>query len=183
MAKRSSSSSRTLTDHHEIQRWAEQRGGKPTCVLGTGGNGDVGMIRIDFPGYSGEGSLEEISWDDWFDKFDERNLALLVQDETAAAEQSNFNKLVTRGAAERGRRGQRSSRSRAASSSGRSRSARVTGRSRGSGTAARSSRNSTRSSRSERASSSPRKNSRTVSKARSKKANSSVRRSSKKKAA
>jgi hypothetical protein len=57
-------------------------------VRGTGGPDDVGMIRLDFPGYSGEGSLEEISWDEWFDKFDESNLALLVQDETAeAAEQ------------------------------------------------------------------------------------------------
>jgi hypothetical protein len=37
------------------------------------------MIRLDFPGYGGEESLEEISWDEWFDKFDERNLALLVQ--------------------------------------------------------------------------------------------------------
>jgi hypothetical protein len=57
-------------------------------VRGTGGPDDVGMIRFDFPGYCGEGSLEEISWDEWFDKFDESNLALLVQDETAeAAEQ------------------------------------------------------------------------------------------------
>jgi hypothetical protein len=27
---------------------------------------DVGMIRIDFPGFSGEDPLEEISWDEWF---------------------------------------------------------------------------------------------------------------------
>jgi len=36
------------------------------------------MIRLDFPGYSGERSLEPIDWDDWFDKFEESNLALLV---------------------------------------------------------------------------------------------------------
>lgn len=56
----------------------------------------MGMIRIDFPGFSGGESLEEISWDDWFEKFDERNLALLVQDETAQGRESNFNKLVSR---------------------------------------------------------------------------------------
>jgi hypothetical protein len=93
---RSSASSRTLTDHDEIRQWAEERDAKPARVEGTGNGDDIGMIRLDFPGYSGEGSLEEISWDEWFDKFDERNLVLLVQDETASGEQSNFNKLVSR---------------------------------------------------------------------------------------
>ena len=41
----------------------------------TGGKGDIGMIRLDFPGYTGADSLEHISWDDWFDKFDESGLA------------------------------------------------------------------------------------------------------------
>ncbi len=56
------------------------------------------MIRLDFPGYSGEDSLEAISWDDWFQKFDESNLALLVQEKTARGQKSNFtfNKLVSR---------------------------------------------------------------------------------------
>jgi hypothetical protein len=93
---RTSASSRPLTDHNEIRRWAEERGAHPACVRGTGDNSDVGMIRLDFPGYSGEGKLEEISWDEWFDKFDESGLALLVQDETARGQRSNFNKLVSR---------------------------------------------------------------------------------------
>ena len=93
---RTSASSRPLTDHNEIRSWAEERGAHPACVRGTGDNNDVGMIRLDFPGYSGEGKLEEISWDEWFDKFDESGLALLVQDETARGQRSNFNKLVSR---------------------------------------------------------------------------------------
>ena len=101
------SRSRTLVDHEEIRRWAEERGGQPACVRGTGGDDDVGMIRLDFPGYSGEESLEPIEWDDWFDKFDERKLALLVQDETASGQQSNFNKLVAREAAEARDRGEK----------------------------------------------------------------------------
>jgi hypothetical protein len=90
------SAASSTTDHEFIRSWAEQRGGHPARVIGTGGNGDVGMIRIDFPGYSGEGSLEEISWDEFFDKFEEKNLALLYQEETSGGEQSNFNKLVSR---------------------------------------------------------------------------------------
>src|ERR1041385_3980108 len=93
---RSSASSHVLTDHDEIRRWAEERGARPSIVQRTGGNEDVGIIRLDFPGYSGGDSLEEIGWDEWFDKFDESNLALLVQDETAGGERSNFNKLVNR---------------------------------------------------------------------------------------
>jgi hypothetical protein len=54
------------------------------------------MIRLDFPGYSGEQSLEKIEWDEWLGKFDESGLALLVQDKTASGERSNFNKLVNR---------------------------------------------------------------------------------------
>ncbi len=88
------------TDHEFIKSWAEERGAKPTAVKGTGGGDDVGMIRLDFPGYSGEGKLEPISWDEWFEKFDEADLALLDQEETAGGQKSNFNKLVKRSTVE-----------------------------------------------------------------------------------
>lgn len=90
------SKAKSTTDHDFIQRWAEERGAKPTAVKGTGGGDDPGLIRLDFPGYSGEGKLEPISWDQWFEKFDEAGLALVYQDETAEGEPSNFNKLVKR---------------------------------------------------------------------------------------
>jgi len=80
--------SRTLVDHDDIRRWAEERGGKPTRVKG--------VIRIDFPGYAGEGKLEAIDWDDWFEKFDDSRLSIIVQDRTAGGQLSRFNKLVSR---------------------------------------------------------------------------------------
>src|SRR5579871_746753 len=92
--------SKVTTDHEEIRRWAEERGAKPAAVIRTERGDDPGIIRLDFPGYSGEGSLEEISWDDWFEKFDERNLALLYQEETAGGDKSNFNKIISRDTAE-----------------------------------------------------------------------------------
>jgi hypothetical protein len=88
--------SQVLTDHEEIRQWAEERRAKPTCVKGTGSGDNVGMIRLDFPGFTGADSLQPISWEEWFDQFEANNLALLVQDETASGEQSNFNKLVKR---------------------------------------------------------------------------------------
>ena len=92
----SKSSSRVLTDHDEIRSWAEERGARPSAVQRTHTDDNVGIIRLDFPGYSGGDSLEEIEWDEWFDKFDDNNLALIVQEETAGGEQSNFNKIVSR---------------------------------------------------------------------------------------
>jgi hypothetical protein len=97
------------TDHDFIRSWAEERGATPAAVKGTGDDEDPGIIRLDFPGYSGEGKLEPISWEEWFVKFDENGLALLYQEETAEGERSNFNKLVKRETAE-----ERGARSRAA---------------------------------------------------------------------
>ena len=96
----SRSSSRVLTDHDEIRRWAEERDARPSAVQRTHTDDSVGIIRLDFPGYSGENSLEEIEWDEWFDKFDDNNLALIVQDQTAGGETSNFNKIVSRDSVE-----------------------------------------------------------------------------------
>lgn len=84
------------TQHGEIRRWAEERGGYPTGVNGTGGGDDPGILRIDFPGYSGEDSLEKISWDEFFQKFDEKKLAFLYQDKTSGGEISRFYKLIPR---------------------------------------------------------------------------------------
>jgi hypothetical protein len=94
--------SQTTTDHGTIRRWAEERGGKPACVKGTGGKEDTGMIRLEFPAFSGskDESLQEITWDEFFEKFDESNLALVYQEKTAGGEKSNFNKLVSRSRAE-----------------------------------------------------------------------------------
>ena len=193
MAQGSSSSARVLTDHDEIRNWAEERGAEPACVIGTGGDGDIGMIRLDFPGYSGEGSLEPIDWDDWFQKFDERNLALLVQDETARGERSNFNKLVSRETVEKEQAG-RSTRNRAGSRSASRRSrpttrSRKSSASRGSRTAragaVRGSRASSSSQRSGRTSSgrTGRTSSSSRSEARGKKTNSTASRSTRRKAA
>jgi len=88
--------SQTTTDHEQIRKWAEARGGKPAHVKGTGGGDDTGILRIDFPGYSGAAKLEEISWDEFFEKFDKQGLALVYQEKTAEGQKSNFNKLVSR---------------------------------------------------------------------------------------
>src|SRR3954470_21167327 len=88
--------SRTTRDHDEIRRWAEARGAVPAEVKGTERGGDVGIIRFEFPNAPNrnDSKLEEISWEDFFEKFDENNLEMVFQEKTADGQKSNFNKLV-----------------------------------------------------------------------------------------
>jgi hypothetical protein len=89
--------SKVTTDHDEIRRWAEERGGKPATVEDTERPGEkAGLLRIDFPTGAGSPPLEPISWDDFFDKFDEAELAMVYQDEKADGEVSTFCKFVNR---------------------------------------------------------------------------------------
>ena len=85
------------TNHDIIRRWAESRGGKPVSVRGTARSKQhAGLLRIDFPGFSGAGKLEPVSWEEWFQKFDESKLSFLYQDKTKDGKQSRFFKLVKR---------------------------------------------------------------------------------------
>jgi hypothetical protein len=90
------SSTNTTTDHETIRGWAEENGGAPATVRGTESDGEPGVLRIDFPGGTGEDRLEHISWDEWFKKFDENKLAFLYQEQKADGEGSTFFKLVRR---------------------------------------------------------------------------------------
>ena len=62
-----------VTDHEEIREWVESRGGRPACVKGT-----AALLRVDF-GEPDE-KLQPIEWDQWFETFDSRNLAALIQE-------------------------------------------------------------------------------------------------------
>jgi hypothetical protein len=88
--------SKLTTDHEVIRKWVEHRGGQPAVVKSTESDRRLGILRIDFPGFSGEGTLEAVDWDDWFMAFDERELAFLYQEKTADGHESRFNKLVSR---------------------------------------------------------------------------------------
>jgi hypothetical protein len=110
-------SARTTTDHDEIRAWAEERGGQPSVVASTRNSRGPGILRIDFPGFSGEGSLKPLSWDDFFERFDQANLAFLYQDATTSGRRSRFNKFVAReGAAEQDEASRASTRRSSASS-------------------------------------------------------------------
>jgi hypothetical protein len=94
----------STTDHDFIRKWVEDRGGRPAHVKTVAGEGEIGILRIDFPeppddDDASDANLEPISWDEFFQKFDESGLAFLYQ------EDSNFNKLVRRETAQAGKAG------------------------------------------------------------------------------
>ena len=90
------SEAKQTTDHEKIRSWVEERGGKPAAVKGTGSADDPGVLRIDFPGYTGEESLRQITWEQFFDKFEKEKLAFLYQEETKDGSDSRFSKLTNR---------------------------------------------------------------------------------------
>lgn len=90
-------SAKLTTDHEDIQRWAEERGGCPARVQRPGKDRQGGgILRIDFPDFKRSRSLKSISWSEWFDVFEERRLGFLHQDRTAGGKVSRFNKIVCR---------------------------------------------------------------------------------------
>jgi hypothetical protein len=52
------------------------------------------MLRIDYPGFSGEETLQPIEWDDFFEQFEANDLAFLYQGGKGG--KSRFSKLVAR---------------------------------------------------------------------------------------
>jgi hypothetical protein len=98
-----SDESKVTTDHEEIRHWVEERGGQPATIEGTEqGDEEAGVLRIDFPGGAGNPPLEPISWEAFFEKFDDADLAMVYQEETADGETSYFCKFVSRENAETG---------------------------------------------------------------------------------
>ena len=82
-------------DHDEIRQWVEERGGFPATVKATTEDHELGVLRIDFPDYSGAETLERIDWERFFEKFDREDLDFLHHDETAGGKTSRFCKFVT----------------------------------------------------------------------------------------
>jgi hypothetical protein len=71
---------------------------RPTAIVKSteGKHGEAGLLRVDFPDHFGKGSLEEITWEEFFEKFEEAKLAFLYPEETAEGKKSNLNKIVSR---------------------------------------------------------------------------------------
>ena len=85
----------TTTDHKVIEKWIEDRGGRPSVVKATEDNGKGGgLLRIDFRDHGDK--LDDIDWDEFFKVFEDNELAFLHQDETKDGDESRFNRFIHR---------------------------------------------------------------------------------------
>jgi len=82
------------TDHDKIRKWPESHGGQPATVKNAEEDDEAGILRLDFD--PPDEGLEKISWEEFFDKFDDADLAFLFQEKTAGGKTSRFHKFVDR---------------------------------------------------------------------------------------
>ncbi len=75
--------------HEVIRHWAEERGGRPATVPGTEYDGHPGVLRFNFPSFGGR-ALKDVSWNEWFGTFDNRELVFVFQEHKRNGTQSNF---------------------------------------------------------------------------------------------
>ncbi len=87
---------KTTIDHEIIRKWAEERQGHPAEAKDAGGGNEAGILRIDFGEAEPDLKLEPISWEEFFEKFEERGLAFLYQERTTDGKISRFFELIKR---------------------------------------------------------------------------------------
>ncbi len=76
--------SKETTDHEEIKRWAEARGGQPAVIDHPNAQADKRGIRIDFPGKRDDAIKDlthPVSWNEFFRIFDDQQLLLAYDDD------------------------------------------------------------------------------------------------------
>jgi hypothetical protein len=96
------SSTKRTTDHSEILRWAESQGAQPALVKDSTSHYDPGVLRIRVPGSDLGPRAEPLTWDAFFQKFDEEALALVLPEQTHEAVDHGQIKLVRREGYHRG---------------------------------------------------------------------------------
>ncbi len=96
----------TTINHDEIRKWVESKGGKPAAVERTHDDESVGIIRLMFPksAQSEHGALTEITWEEFFEQFEDGKLALIYDEKTL------FNKIIGRDTMAKREHGDHSSR-------------------------------------------------------------------------
>lgn len=71
---------KTTENHDTIQEWVEKRYGNPALVEGIVDKGNAAaMLRMNFHDHQNEG-LKDISWELFFEIFDENDLLFLYQE-------------------------------------------------------------------------------------------------------
>jgi hypothetical protein len=83
------------TDHTVIRQWVEERGGHPGLAKHPEVFAEI-ALRIDLPGQGRAEPLAEISWGEFFQRFEEGRYAFAFRHTTIDGERSNFHEIIRR---------------------------------------------------------------------------------------
>jgi hypothetical protein len=72
-----------------IRHWADQRSALPATIPGADAEDRPTDLRFDFEG-SGDEDLRPISWDDWFEVFDGRDLVFIYLEPSEGEERNTY---------------------------------------------------------------------------------------------
>jgi hypothetical protein len=81
---------KVTTDKKAIKQWIEERQGWPAVEIRTNESGTENMLWVGFPEAITHRNLQQISWEEFFEKFDQEQLTFLYQDVSLNGEQSQF---------------------------------------------------------------------------------------------
>jgi hypothetical protein len=90
---------RITDDHDEIKNWANSFGGFPVVADGEGETNEITNLKIYFPGELVSG--RQISWEEFFDEFDDANLAFRYDTKSDPRSDKEFSfEFINRGVLE-----------------------------------------------------------------------------------
>lgn len=70
---------RTTTEHALVRKLVEEREGYPAHLAGSEGEGDRGLLQVGFAD-ADEPELKEISWEQFFEEFEGKDLAFAYRE-------------------------------------------------------------------------------------------------------
>lgn len=94
MASNDNEDEERTTNHALIRDWVDDHDGYPAHVQQSESEGDEGLLRVGF-GDTEEESLKEITWEEFFEEFEEKDLAFAYR-EHVPEEESPTIRLVKR---------------------------------------------------------------------------------------
>lgn len=82
-------------DHRRIRHWAEDRKGRPVAVK-FAGTDPAATLRFEFGDHHPDPDVDELTWADFFERFDDLRLAFVHAREGPTGGQGEYHKFVAR---------------------------------------------------------------------------------------
>lgn len=87
-------------EHRVVREWAEKRGLVPTTIRGTWGSDLPTPLQLTEPEADADPARIELTWDQFFEIFEDRQLAFTYQDDDVSGVPSQYYKFERRGMAQ-----------------------------------------------------------------------------------